>query len=304
MYEPSEVISKKDRAVFDKVLRNNLFSNRSICFVFHEPGMLPLLLFWRLTYSILRSTSSTFVYDAHDLIELKVNKGFKHFVLFGFNKILLKTLSKLKGVNFITVSEGLQNIFETLYSVKFSLVYSIPAEFNYPVQFSHKRSNRLVYFGQINQDRISIDCVKSLVSEGFSIDLYGVFSERSNTHWNEELLGEIRKGGGEFRGRYDPNELEFLRLYTCSLMLFKPSTNIRYCMPNKLFQSLSQGVPVVVNSSLEEVTRVFSGTGAVVDIKQLRLGIEVDVHLLKKVMSTLICSSKVQFFDALGVKKV
>lgn len=235
--------------------------------VFHGQPSLPYLFCAALARS-LRGRGAGFLYDIHDLHE-KATKGVRgvpRWVLFG---LLEWVCLRLKKIRSITVSPGLAREVTRRYGCREpSLCFSIPLQegtLKLPVGNSR---HGIVYFGIIENYRLSEDRLSAMAREGLSIDVYGRLVQQCRPAFEllnrYEALKVVR-----LRGEYRPDSLEFLDEYEAVLMDYgtSRSANVRHCLPNKLFQSLRHGLTVLVSSNLEDAIDVFSSIpGAVMPL--------------------------------------
>ncbi|MCC3799629.1 hypothetical protein IB294_04000 [Vibrio parahaemolyticus] len=235
-------------------------------FIFHQHAMLiNLMIFYFFTKIINRKSDVVIIFDIHDLNEMKYNFTLKGYVYY-ISLALLEFIVFKLDVKFMTVSNGLSKILYKTYGVV------VPSVYNIPLITCHQSSNpivnkpELVYFGQINQNRLPIEVINRLLANS-KLDVYGYFSGES-----EEYLAEFNslKAHENFRflGKYKPNEVSFLlKNYDFSIVILNDKRlNIRYCMPNKLFQSLSCDVPVIASNNLFEIGLSFSSSGYVISV--------------------------------------
>lgn len=237
-------------------------------YIFHQQVKLPsLLLSWALNRVLRRD--HILVYDMHDLAEKSPRMRVGGLLYLRISLIMEWLVARL-GISVITVSKGLADIYceRTGRETCIYIVYNIPQE-NKVVKVKDGRSNKLVYFGQINSDRVDLKLFRSLVSKGYSIDLYGYFSS-GEPLFQKELLAIIRQGEGQYHGIYYPDHSEFLEGYFGCLLVYESNlNNIKYCLPNKLFQALDYGLVCIVSSSLIEATELFGSTNFVIKFDEM-----------------------------------
>ncbi len=244
--------------------------NEGDVFIFHQHAMLiNLMIFYFFTKIINRKSDVLIIFDIHDLNEMKYNytlKGYVYYILLALLEFIVFKLD----VKFMTVSNGLSKILYKTYGVVVPSVYNIPLIKCHQSSTSivNKKQNKpkLVYFGQINQNRLPIEVINGFLANS-KLDVYGYFSGES-----EEYLAEFNslKEHENFRffGKYKPNDVSFLlKNYDFSVVILNDKRlNIRYCMPNKLFQSLSCDVPVIASNNLFEISLSFSSSGYVISV--------------------------------------
>lgn len=273
-------------------------------FIFHQQRCLLNLLFFYLLASILSKAKINIVYDIHDLHERKAFKSFKLWMSFWLFFSLEFIAFKIP-IKYMTVSRGISLIYYKRFRKKVAVVRNIPSDHPKPLGSmvqSHEKQV-LVYFGAINEKRLPLETVRAFIEKGYKIDVYGKYIDAKDG-FRESLECLIGKGGGGFCGSYTPSNLgEKLCRYSASLMVFDDSlVNIRYCLPNKLFQSIEMGLPCIVSPNLYEAKLAFKGTGFVVDMSKFyEEGLpEADMALLEDKMECLSCRNKENYIGVLG----
>ena len=216
------------------------------------------------------------IYDMHDLNELRSPITVKKIIRYRVNAVLERVVCR-KVNKTITVSDGLSNIIDELYGISSAVFYNIPKNFAMAQSFERKKSNRAVYFGMIYEERLPISLLKEMVSHGFVIDIYGKFS---NDHkYNIKFESFIKKSQSvAYCGQYTSEDIvEKLAggLYKYSLMYFDSEyDNFRYCLPNKLFQSLEAGLISLTSSNLIELNGLFVNSKTVIPLNDFYDGVD------------------------------
>jgi hypothetical protein len=232
--------------------------------------MLPLLISTYLISKFFNLKNLKFVYDIHDIFELNENSAWWRPIAVKIYNPLEAIAFRLK-ITFITVSQGLSNHYSKIFGRVPLVVHSIPQFSRDDIPTGRVLGDplRIVYFGQIKEERMPVEALKYLVEKNCCCDLYGYFSKNSSSDWQNQILNLVRKSGGQYHGRYSPDNLNFLKCYDFSLMIFPSDrVNIRCCLPNKLFQSLLAGVPCIISDNLFEVRSLFGETGYTVTLDQ------------------------------------
>ena len=274
-------------------------------FIFHQQYTLHYLVFAYLLSRISPKKKHRFVYDMHDVYFVREQSGlFKKIKAMLYN-ILEKVVSRFSDAT-ITVSCGLADEYKKRTGIDAGLVYNC-YNFPFPNELVRRRevevdsSIRAVYFGQISNERLPLSLVKKLKSIGVYLDLYGYVSPGISQDVAEELLISYAESGARYRGVYDPQDMSFLIGYGFSIMHFESSKfNIRYCMPNKLFQSLEYDLPCLVSRNMLEAYGSFKATGYVFTLDDFAGVINPDREELENVMSSMKNISKLNFFSAIG----
>jgi len=235
--------------------------------VFHGQPSLPYLFCATMARS-LTGRGAEFLYDIHDLHEkaTKGVRGIRRWVLFGFLEWVCLRLKKIRS---ITVSPGLAKEVARRYGCREpSQCFSIPLQERPLTLPAWNSRHGIVYFGIIENYRLSEDRLSAMAREGLSIDVYGRLVQQCRPAF--ELLNRFEAlKVVRLRGEYCPDSLEFLDQYEAVLMDYgtSRSANVRHCLPNKLFQSLRHGLTVLVSANLEDAIDVFSSIpGAVMPL--------------------------------------
>ena len=249
--------------IFTKILKYLEFTvriivryrNKNINFVnCHSIVVLPIGLLFKLIYG------SKLIYDTHELeTETKSLNGIK--------KSIAKLVERL-SISFIdhtfVVSNSIADEYACSYNMKRPSVIM-----NYPIFISRIQSN---YFREKfkikNDSRIFI--YQGIMSEGRGIPLIlETFSILNNQTKNNVVFlgyGPLKEKILEYSSKYnnihyhDAVPLDYLNMLTSSadigLSLIEGTClSYKYCLPNKLFQYIMAGLPVIV-SDLPELTKI------------------------------------------------
>jgi len=300
-WDDSSVVVLPPRAFLAAELRKLITSTRKQVFVFHQQSTLPALL---IAYflSLLMLRSHGFVYDMHDLAEASRWSSAREKRFVRVYKIIEYLVARL-NIPVITVSQGLCRVFRDRYGRTPKVVYNIGL--SAPVKECSVPSRDVVYFGQIKEERLSLSDIEILSRTGMRVDLYGVLPNITESTWADRLLAIVRASGGSFHGRYSPDDMDFLSPYRFSLIAFEAEReNIYFCMPNKLFQSLSKGLVCVVSDNMKEMIETFSSTGAVVPMSRFQdksFNPEaVDWPAARRVLQKMTAESRRNFIEAVS----
>ena len=260
-WRPGTVIDHAQHSLFLALM--NAFSSRPSAIVFHGQSTLPYLLF-SVFIRLLSRGSFKVVYDMHDLNERPLTPSFRSMlryrVFYGCEYIV----SRLR-VNVITVSKGLARIFFKRFRRSARVVYNVSFEVDGDKDLSGMLSvanvrTGVVYFGLLEPGRISIEQAREvLMKTGEPVfDIYGRVPKGDNAVYSAQLNQLSATTGLRIIGPYDPTAMGFLGRYRYSWLCFDSDRlNIRYCMPNKLFQSLSAGLCCVISDRLVEARTMF-----------------------------------------------
>lgn len=216
--------------------------------VFHEQGTLHYLFIALILNRLSPTLRAKLVYDIHDIYNH--SRGLDLIVKPSelAKKLIERLAFKSNAIAIITVSNGLANYYKEKYGRRPQVVTSI-SKATY-VRPTGEREN-LVYFGA-GIDRFPRDMLPAL-SARLTVDLYGKTDETLN-------LGTryVR-----FCGPYSSEDLDFLGRY--SALVVSNSTNSQevkrlntvYSLPNKFFQALSHGVPVIYQGRFDDAEEYF-----------------------------------------------
>lgn len=222
--------------------------------VFHMQSSLPYFIFcWFARWWSGRPLR--LVYDIHDMNELPVPAlsymGFRFLCFYFMEWFVLRVADAA-----ITVSKGLSRLYFSRYRCRVDVVRNIPPLECFGLERS--RENVLVYFGLINKVRLPAHVFEALVLSGKCLHIYGRVDD-PDPEFPLYLEAQQRAGYIRLCGGYSPDDLSFLQGYSRSLMIFEEGQlNLRYCLPNKLYQSAAQGVVCLVSEGLREVALTYS----------------------------------------------
>ncbi len=199
------------------------------------------------------------IYDSHEYFtevpELAENTFAKRFWL----RIEEWIFPKLKNV--ITVCDSIARIYVQKYRVQVHVIRNLPlmsdCEKHPNIHFLENETRKiLLYQGAVNKDRGLEEAISAMqFLENAYLIIIGIGDEYKNLQ--EKVVRENLSDRVLFMGRIPYDELSS---YTCradiGLSLEKPTNlNYRYCLPNKLFDYIHGGVPVLV-SDLPEMRNI------------------------------------------------
>lgn len=234
--------------------------------IFHGQSSLPSLLIFALT-QFFRMHRAKVVYDMHDLHERPLSPKFKAVLRYWIFYCLEFVVARV-GFRVVTVSKGLARIYFRRYKRAAHVVYNVA--FNLAgigcgatsISSGRYEGGRqgVVYFGLIKPDRIPVSSLRETLCSGGELifDVYGLVPKGDFSIYMSEL--ELLSSQTSLRlcGPYKPDAMGFLEKYRYSWLCFESDRlNIRYCMPNKLFQSLSAGLCCVISDRLVEARTLF-----------------------------------------------
>jgi len=240
-----------------------LWGSRANVVVFHGQSTLPLLLASAI-YSFLSRRKWSIVYDMHDLHEkplvFRLKAVLRYWILY-----LFEYFASRLDIDVITVSKGLARVFFLRYRRSPQVVYNVAFEVGQEVDVSTPADRArgrvgVVYFGLIKPDRVPLSLARDVLqADKFGVfDLYGKVPKGDFAVYSAELDQLASHTSLRLCGPYKPEAMGFLEKYRYSWLCFESDRlNIRYCMPNKLFQSLSAGLCCVISDRLVEARTLF-----------------------------------------------
>lgn len=110
---------------------------------------------------------------------------------------------------------------------------------------------RVIYFGQVVKPRLPMEFIELVAKdEAIQFDIYGMdkwgnYLEEINDKIRQEAITNIR-----VMGAYTPTEImHVLADYHYSVLPYQiTQANLDFCLPNKFFQCVSAGLPMVVSN--------------------------------------------------------
>lgn len=262
LYKKSKTIPVNFLSIFDKEFLASLKDANSTVII-HQQILLPHLVI-ALFLRFFGWSKAKIIYDIHDIAETSTNMSpFRR-----LKKLLSIWLEGfvVRHVDSMTVSMGLARALAKRHGRKFQIVYNMTSK-SAPIHVGKEAKlerQKCCYFGVIAPQRISIHEIVALGERGIPVDIFGRYSVVTPSAWRRELEAALAKYGGKYMNEYHPGDLSFLEAYKYSYMAFpSDSFNIKYSMPNKLFQSLENGLICLVFKHQYEAIRCFSQTGYV-----------------------------------------
>jgi len=276
----SRVLNQSQIDGFDVYQKNKLIELRLLfakpkhqIYIFHQHAMLCNLILFYLIHVLFSRRKVKIIFDIHDLNELKVNRILLSKLFWCIHELNEKIAFNLP-IGYMTVSKGLSRILYRKNGKNVFILSNICQPFCNG-DYNSSKLDKLVYFGQVNEERLPIDYIKKLVDKGYQIDLFGTLDSAGKVY-----LGYINENANvEFKGEFDAGDIQkIISVYKFSLLcICSKRSNIRFCCPNKLYQSLSAGIPCVISNCLKEVMIRFNKK-FVVDFESFLLG-NVDVSV-------------------------
>lgn len=236
-------------------------------FVFHEQASLPYLwLAW--ACQRLGAGRSLLVYDMHDLHRMAREDTLENRVRFRIFAALERFAFGCADVRIMTVSNGLASVVRRKYGREdVTVVRSAPSTRLAGAEMASvdRKPGALLFLGTPNI--FPVELLSEMEKLGLELHVYG---RGLTEEWFESKLGYAAPEGVRLFGPYTPDSLAFISAYDISLVFAASRTedNIRYCLPNKLFQALGYGCKVLLSENLEEATDLFEDLPAFVTVKR------------------------------------
>ncbi len=236
--------------------------------IFHQQRMLLTMLVFNLF-----SRGRAVFYDMHDINEYKSWFSVKE-RLFYLTSYFLEWVLVFTSISVMTVSKGLSRVFFKRYGINSTVFESIPIKIS--ENEAVEKKNVCVYFGMINQERLPIKLINTIGEHGINVDVYGVFGCEM---YKEKVLACHNVS---YLGGYNSHNIQdLISGYQFSLIYIENEyINIRYCLPNKLFQSLSSGVPCFISKNLKEIKIRYGSIGVFNDLDDCQ-GVTVNIEDLE-----------------------
>ncbi|GEM_PF-4122979 len=226
--------------------------------VFHAQASLPYLIISLLLIR-LKKWKVELVYDIHDMHEQQHGsiKVWVRWLILGAAELLVLCLFKIRA---ITVSESIAKEIARRYKcAQPDVCLNVSPNQKSPESHKLLSEPRIVYFGnfgRFHEYRISSQTLETLEREKVSIDFHG----HIDPEYQNKLAGYAERGVIRLHGEYRPEDLSFLYNYNFAILDYasSPSCNVRFCLPNKIFQALGHGLTVLVSPNLEQARQLFA----------------------------------------------
>ncbi len=240
-----------------------LFRKGKIILVSNDLDTLPA------NFMAARLRRSKLVYDSHEYFTEVPELQGRNFVK-NFWKFIEKLL--VPGVDAAyTVNDSLAKMYSAKYGIDFGVVRNVPdsslKEEDYQVPPDFREEGFLIYQGAVNKDR-GLEELIDIISEErkFRLIIAGdgdVIEELKKTVSSQGISNFIR-----FTGKISPGELKTLTKNALLGLSIEKKTNLNYyyALPNKLFDYIRAGIPVLC-SSFPEMRKIIDEyeVGKVVD---------------------------------------
>jgi glycosyltransferase involved in cell wall biosynthesis len=209
---------------------------------FHDPELIPVGI-------VLKLLGKKIIYDVHEdvpndiLHKYWIPKLLRAPISFFMKSLQILGAKVFDGI--ITATPHINQIFQK-YGAETVNINNYPSfHHNDELFLDHKEPNSICYIGCITKERGIIELVKAL--EGTSIKLY--LAGKFDTHLLEQ---EVRSLPGwknvQYMGYLERENIKLI--YEKSLIgicLFHKIPNHEYCLPNKIFEYWSWGLPIIAS---------------------------------------------------------
>lgn len=237
-------------------------------FVAHEQGSLVYLLF-SIVCSMFYRKKNNFAYDIHDIMYFPNIKYVDVFVFLkkSINLILERIVFALPFIKLMSVTEGLSEYYYRRYGKRPAVVrnVSVPITFPRVRKFPSKLAAvKFVYFGF--PTIFPFHLLDSIRLLGIVINYYGpaLESMKKNDifcqgYGSAYAMYERNKDLIIQHGEFNQDDLSFLVEYDMLVISDNErSSNIKWSLPNKIFQALAHGMSVLAIGDFEEARNFFS----------------------------------------------
>lgn len=223
-------------STYPKLSFKNLYDNRSKydIFVFHCQSSIFFMIFL-----LFFKSPKDIRYDIHDFNEPDFHKGLRfnlRFLIFYILEIFV-----LRIITICNVSKGNKEE----YGNRGHVFLNLPLVEKIDKKIPKNLKKDFIFFG--TEER----CPKTffnLAKKGdINLSIYGIFSD--------EFKNEILKSNINYKGKYSPNNLDFLEEYKFSLIYFPNSfkKNMKNSLPNKFFQSVLYSLNICISENFTEM---------------------------------------------------
>ena len=190
------------------------------------------------------------VYDVHDMV---LHDKFTDYYSDRLNRCrrLVERMVVARSCSVLSVSDKMREVYELVYPrANHYTIYSIPPFETTTWEKLDQKTIDLAYWGNIAQDRIPFELIEKIQEDGeLSLGLHGKIEAHNTadfsgeTHYLKNLEGNVR-----YHGEFIPSEVNgFLEKYKIACFSFRSDRmNIACAMPNKLWQAISNGLPIIV----------------------------------------------------------
>jgi len=226
---------KRSKAVYKKALEVN-----ADIYHFHDPELLPLGL-------KLKRKGKKVIYDSHEDLPRQISykswipEILKKPVAFISEVIENYHAKKMDGI--ITVSDHIKKRFDKLHhNVVICHNYASLNEFEKTSNWDIKHKNHVCYVGAISKIRGIYNIVEATQKANVKLEVAGLTQ-------SQELLNKLNSYNVIYHGFADREKLKAI-FNNCfvGLITFLPAPNHNYANPNKFFEYMAAGLPVIASN--------------------------------------------------------
>jgi glycosyltransferase involved in cell wall biosynthesis len=219
-------------------------SQKADIYHFHDPELLPWMI------KLKRKTGAKVIYDVHEDVPQDILS--KNWI----PKIFRKFISKFFEIYEDWASERFDWIITATPFIRYRFLrlnintidinnYPLIEEFMEPVLWD-SRKNEICYIGGISRIRGIVELVKALEYTETVLHLAGEFESKDLEEQVKSLKGWKKV---KYYGYIDRKKMvEILNTVRIGIVCFLPESNHIYSQPNKLFEYISAGIPVIASN--------------------------------------------------------
>jgi glycosyltransferase involved in cell wall biosynthesis len=195
------------------------------------------------------------IYETRDLVLHNIDGSVRGYGLLDRLKRLAELIIvKSKNSLIVHVSEPFLDIYTNVYKKPLRQVVIKSICLGYAkVAIPNNNSLNLVYFGRINQYRLPLSLLLFISNnKKINLTIWGHLSENCSTEFRKSFLDLTNRSGDGIRwmGPYAPNKLE--RCVKDEDFLLLPLDvnveNFSVCLPNKFYQAVDLGLPIITTN--------------------------------------------------------
>ncbi len=224
---------------------------RADIYHFHDPELIPVGL-------LLRASGKCVIYDIHEDVPKDILS--KHYLPAGSRRVIAWTVGKLESVvakyfsALVTVTPSIADRFLPL-NRRTIIVFNYPDQkeivFSQQSQPWSQRRQSVAYVGSITAQRAIREMVSamSLLPETLPAALELAGWESPENLCRDELHGHAGWARVQHHGLMDqPSTIRLLHGVRAGLVLFHPEPNHLESMPQKIFEYMGAGLPVIASN--------------------------------------------------------
>jgi glycosyltransferase involved in cell wall biosynthesis len=255
------------------------FWRQIVCLIYYRPDIVSihnpeLLVFAPLLWVLKKLYGTKLIYEPHELEVCKTevqNKPFRRFVIFSLEYILIPIFDIT-----VLVSDSIADFYHDIYGTsKVFVMQNIPLRPPFPQLASAKKSfNNFSLKEHFSiSDSVPVFIYQGLLSSSRGVrDIISVFSSQHSSAlvlmgygpMEQEILDATQKSSNIYFFPAVPPEAIISVTSSADFGVFfipsslNPSRSYKYSMPNKFFEYLMSGLPVVSSSNLVDVASITS----------------------------------------------